>query len=185
VGTGDGRFVLDQARANPETIQIGIDPVAEVMADTSRRAAAKPSRGGVANALFLQAGLETLPSALAELADAITVNYPWSSLLKAVVLPDAALLANLAALAKPAATLDVLINMQPLRDSDYAARLGLAGAALTHDIAELSAIYARSGWVVRSVEDVTGTLVRATRWGNQLHYAKREVWRLRAIRARA
>jgi len=111
-------------------LHIGIDAVASAMAEASRRAAAKPARGGVDNALFLHASLEALPGALAGLADAITVNYPWGSLLRAAVMPDAVLLANLAALARPPATLDILINMQPLRDADYAARLGLTGARL-------------------------------------------------------
>jgi 16S rRNA (adenine(1408)-N(1))-methyltransferase len=184
LGTGDGRFVLDLARANPGAFHIGIDPLAEAMADVSRRAAAKPARGGVGNAMFVQASLEGLPGALAGLADAITVNYPWGSLLRAVALPDAVLLANLAGTAKRGATLDVLINMQPLRDTAYAARLGLAEAALTRDIGSLKATYAGAGWRVTGVDDVTGTLVRATRWGSQLHHAKREVWRLRAVRAR-
>ena len=183
MGTGDGRFVLDLARANPGAFHIGIDPVAEAMADVSRRAAAKPARGGVDNALFVQASLETLPGGLAGLADAITVNYPWGSLLEAVVLPDEALLTNLAGLAKPNATLDVLINMQPLRAPDYAARLGLADAALTNDIAALKAVYTRAGWAVQAIEDVTGVLVRATHWGSQLHHARREIWRLRAVRS--
>jgi len=65
VGTGDGRFVLDRARANPEAFHIAIDPVASAMAEVSRRAAAKPERGGVENSLFVHASLETLPCALA------------------------------------------------------------------------------------------------------------------------
>jgi 16S rRNA (adenine(1408)-N(1))-methyltransferase len=185
VGTGDGRFVLDLARANPTAFHIGIDPVAEAMVDVSRRAAAKPARGGVENALFLQASVETLPGALAGIADAITVNYPWGSLLKAVAKPDPAMLLNLAALTKAGATLDILINIQPLRDMDYAARLGLADAALIRDIGVLKAGYAQAGWIVQTIEDVTGNLVRATRWGSQLHHAKQEVWRLRAVRSGA
>jgi 16S rRNA (adenine(1408)-N(1))-methyltransferase len=184
LGTGDGRFVLDLARANPGAFHIGIDPVAEAMADVSRRAAAKPVRGGVGNALFVQASLEAMPGTLAGFADAITVNYPWGSLLRAVALPDPTLLANLAGLAKAGAMLDVLINMQPLRDAAYAARLGPAGAALTRDIGLLKAGYAGAGWIVTGVDDVTGTLVRVTRWGSQLHHARREVWRVLAARAR-
>jgi 16S rRNA (adenine(1408)-N(1))-methyltransferase len=184
VGTGDGRFVLDQARANPATFHIGIDPVAAAMAEVSRRAAVKPVRGGVDNAVFVQASLETMPAALAGLAGQITVNYPWGSLLKAVAMPDPALLTNLAGLAKPGAPLDVLINMQPLRDVEHAERLGLAGAALTGDLQALKAVYGAAGWRITAIEDVTGTLVHPTRWGNRLHHAKREVCRLRAIRSR-
>ena len=103
--------------------------------------------------------------------------------MKAVVLPDTALLTHLAALSKRDAALDVLVNMHPLRDTNYAARLGLATAALTHDVTALKTGYARAGWIIRGIEDVTGTPVHATRWGRQLHHARREVWRLRAVRS--
>ncbi len=47
------------------------------MADVSRRAAARPARGGVDHALFVQASVQVLPADLAGLPDAITGNYPW------------------------------------------------------------------------------------------------------------
>ena len=46
------------------SLVIGIDPVQDAMADVARRASAKPSRGGVPNALFLVASAEALPAAL-------------------------------------------------------------------------------------------------------------------------
>lgn len=153
------------------------------MAETSRRAAAKPSRGGFENAMFLQASLETLRGELDGLADQLTVNFPWGSLLRAVALPEPALLQKLAALAKPGADLDVLVNLTPLRDAAYAAKLGLADAVLLCNSPRLSGTYAAAGWKVKSVEEVTGTLIRATRWGSQLHHAGREVWRVRAVRS--
>ena len=53
VGTGDGRFVLATAVANPTLLVIGIDPVADALAEASRRAAAPPRKGGLPNALFI------------------------------------------------------------------------------------------------------------------------------------
>jgi 16S rRNA (adenine(1408)-N(1))-methyltransferase len=152
------------------------------MADASRRAAAKPARGGLENVLFIEASLENLGTAFDGLADRLTVNYPWGSLLRGIALPDSALLAKLAALARPGAELDVLVNMSPLRDGAYATRLGLAGAALLGSATDLASSYARAGWTIRGIEDVTGTLVHATRWGSQLHHAGREIQRIRAIR---
>jgi 16S rRNA (adenine(1408)-N(1))-methyltransferase len=150
------------------------------MAEASRRAAAKPARGGVENALFLQGALETLD--LDAIAARITVNYPWGSLLRAVALPDVALLSKLVALAKPGASLEVLINVHPLRDRTYSARIGLAEAAILYDHAALRSAYQRAGFAVRDITNVTGQLIRATRWGSQLHHAGREVWRVRAIK---
>ena len=88
IGTGDGRFVLRTARDRPQSLVIGIDPVQEAMAGVARRASAKPSRGGVPNALFLVASAEALPGALSSKASLVTVNYPWGALLRTLVQPD-------------------------------------------------------------------------------------------------
>jgi 16S rRNA (adenine(1408)-N(1))-methyltransferase len=152
------------------------------MAEASRRAAAKPARGGVGNALFLQASLENLDGALDGLADRVTVNYPWGSLLRAVALPDAALLKRLAALAKPGAVVDIRVNMQPLRDAQNAARLGLAQAAILAAPDRLKALYAAAGLSLTRIDDVTDAAPPVTRWGKQLHFAGREILRLVAVR---
>lgn len=152
------------------------------MAEVSRRAAAKPARGGLENAMFLQGSLETLSGELDGLADELTVNFPWGSLLRAVALPEPTLLQRLAALAKPGADLDILVNLTPLRDAAYAAKLGFANAALTDDKPRLRGTYASAGWSAKRIEEVTGTLIRTTRWGSQLHHAGRSVLRLQAIR---
>jgi 16S rRNA (adenine(1408)-N(1))-methyltransferase len=173
--------VLDEARKHPDRLFIGIDAVAPAMADASRRAAAKPARGGVSNALFVHASLEDLPCDLAAVADRLTVNYPWSSLLRAVARPDIGLLSKIAALAKTKATLDVLVNLHPFADPQYAARLGLAGAALVCDRARLREGYALAGFSIVSVGPASGAQARVTRRGRELFSARREILRVKAV----
>jgi 16S rRNA (adenine(1408)-N(1))-methyltransferase len=152
------------------------------MADASRRADAKPSRGGVENAMFLSAAAETLPGLLAGMADAITVNYPWGSLLRAVALPDVDTLAKISALAKAGAKLSGIVNVYPLRDAVQARRLGLSDATLLRDEAALRQGYARAGLdivrVCRIADD--NPAAPATSWGSHLAISKREVWRIEA-----
>jgi 16S rRNA (adenine(1408)-N(1))-methyltransferase len=159
----------------------GVDAVAEAMAEVSRRAAAKPSRGGAPNAMFLCAAAETLPGLLAGAADEIAVNYPWGSLLRALAAPDCAVLAGLAALGKPGARFSALVNVQPLRDPGQAGRLGLVTAALLHEPGKLAAEYERGGLEGLRVRDVTGEPVPETSWAKRLAVSKREVWRLEAL----
>jgi 16S rRNA (adenine(1408)-N(1))-methyltransferase len=172
--------VLDRARAQPDAYVIGIDAVADAMAEASRRAAAKTARGGVANAMFVCAAAETLPGALAGLADEITVNYPWGSLLRALALPDVEMLARMAQLGKPGAKFTAAINVHPLRNAAQAERLGLGEAALLKDPARLTVEYARAGFECLRVCDVTGEAPAATSWGKHLAVSKREVWRVEA-----
>jgi 16S rRNA (adenine(1408)-N(1))-methyltransferase len=150
------------------------------MADASRRAAAKPSRGGVDNAMFVCAAAEALPGMLAGAADEITINYPWGSLLRAVALPDVDVLAGIAKLGKPGARFAAVINVQPLRGASQAAGLGLADAALLRGEAALREGYARAGLDVASVRAMADDARPATSWGKHLAISKREVWRLEA-----
>ena len=71
------------------------------MADASRRAAAKPSRGGHSNVLFLAEGVERLPDAFDGLADVVTVLFPWGSLLRGALGLDSRVAASIARLVAP------------------------------------------------------------------------------------
>jgi 16S rRNA (adenine(1408)-N(1))-methyltransferase len=53
--------VLATAAAQPDRLVIGVDASAAAMAAASRRAAARPARGGLPNALFVVAAVESLP----------------------------------------------------------------------------------------------------------------------------
>ena len=180
VGTGDGRFVLAEARARPGVLVVGIDAMAEAMSDASRRAGAKPSRGGVGNAVFVCAPAEELPGLLAGLADEITVNYPWGSLLRALALPDTGVLAGLARLGKPGARFTGAINVQPLRDEAQAERIGLTKAALLHDPTGFADAYASAGLDLRRTNRVSEDTAPATSWGRHLAVSKRELLKIEA-----
>ena len=101
IGTGDGRFVLATATANPRWLVIGIDPVADALVEASRRAAAPARKGGLPNALFVAAAAESLPAGLHGVATRVTVNLPWGSLLRGALALDDAAAAGIACLAAP------------------------------------------------------------------------------------
>ncbi len=168
VGTGDGRHVLDVARADSERLVIGIDAVAENMAEASRKAAASPRKGGLANALFFRGAAERLPGPFADLADLVTVNYPWGSLMRIVAEPDAEGLAGLRALCKPGGALRVLLNYTVIADRPYLERLGLGALADPADSPALPVAYKSSGFIVETREVFAGDPPVRTRWGRQL-----------------
>src|SRR4051812_7588776 len=110
LGTGDGRFVLRTARARPEALVIGVDPVVAAMAASANRAVRKPARGGAENAMFIAAALEALPEVLRGTATEVTVNFPWGSLLQAVGWPRPEGLRTVAELVKPGGSVLLLLN---------------------------------------------------------------------------
>ena len=110
VGTGDGRAVLARAADDPAALVIGVDAIAASMAEASRRA----DRRGPSNALFLAAGVETLPaSPLTGSADLVTVTFPGGSLLRGVLGLDERALCGVASVARPAARIEVLTSVIP------------------------------------------------------------------------
>ncbi len=170
LGTGDGRFVLRTARERGRSLVIGIDPVQDAMADVARRSSAKPSRGGVPNALFLVASAEALPPALASSASLVTVNYPWGSLLRTLVRPDPGALRAVAGLLQPGGRLVALLNASVTDDRDYRERLGLPPLEDAHIDERLV-----PGWLESGLEAVTWHRLQAdeepahhTTWGRRL-----------------
>lgn len=110
VGTGDGKFVYQLARQHPDWFCIGLDAARENLTEHAAKIYKKPARGGVPNALYAIAAIENLPPELENCADSVTINFPWGSLLRGLVLAENAVLKALVKLAKPTATLTMLVN---------------------------------------------------------------------------
>jgi 16S rRNA (adenine(1408)-N(1))-methyltransferase len=177
LGTGDGRFVLATAAANPDRLVLGIDPVPAAMAEASRRAALPARKGGLPNALFVVAAAEAMPEGLCGLADLVTVNLPWASLLRGALALDDAAAAGIASLVKPGGTVELLLapaaKDRLAGDVDVAARL--AGS--------LAADWRAHGLCLAEARPATPADLAATRtrWARRLGLgqgADRPAWRL-------
>jgi len=168
VGTGDGRFVYRSAREHPDALWVGVDPVAEAMRESSSKSRRKPAKGGAPNALFVVASIEQLPSELFGVADEITVNYPWGSLLAAVATPVPESLAALVSLGKPGACLRVLLNYSVFEDEDYMTRLGLPPFNEAAVEARLAPALAAVGMSVTHHELRDGPVGEHTSWERRL-----------------
>ena len=81
------------------------------MADASRRAAARPTRGGLPNVVFLAEGVERLPAAFDGLADHVTILFPWGSLLRGALGLDPAVAAAIARLIAPGGRLEIVVSI--------------------------------------------------------------------------
>ncbi|MGE3465642.1 MAG: methyltransferase domain-containing protein, partial [Pyrinomonadaceae bacterium] len=125
IGTGDGRFVSQSARANPGKFFIGIDANVKPLQKPSMRATRKPAKGGLPNALFIQASVEDIPRELDGVADEIHIHFPWGSLLRAVATGDEAVLADLRRIAAADCLLEIVIGVDPERDRAELDRLGI------------------------------------------------------------
>ena len=125
IGTGDGRFVSTAAKANPRKFYIGIDANVKPLEKPSMKATRKPAKGGLPNALFVQAAVEDLPEEMNGIADEVHVHFPWGSLLRAVTIPDEAILRSIRRLAADECLLEVVLGIDPKRDRSEVERLGI------------------------------------------------------------
>jgi len=174
--------VLAAAAAEPDRLVVGVDASAAAMAEASRRAARRPGRGGLANALFLVAAAEALPAGLDGLADLVTVHFPWGSLLRGLLAADPAVLGGLVRVLRPGATLSMLVSAT---DRDRGAGVAPIQAP---DLAALAGAYGRHGLELTRVGPATAADVAASRstWGRRLGAgAGRPAWLLQAQRAGA
>jgi 16S rRNA (adenine(1408)-N(1))-methyltransferase len=160
LGTGDGRFVRDMARRNPEVGIIGVDLCEANLRDASRNA---PT-----NALYVIADALALPDGLSGLAGYVTVNFPWGSLLRGLLDGDAALLTGLWSVMRVAATLDVRLNAGALREVGWTIKTG---------VDRVSAALERDGFAIVVVRELpTGRLREVpTSWAKRLAFGRERV----------
>lgn len=103
LGTGDGRYVRSVAQAQPATFAIGVDACRENLRTCSLRTPP--------NALYLIANALALPAELNGIATHLTINFPWGSLLGALLEGDPTFVARLAALARPGARMRIELRL--------------------------------------------------------------------------
>jgi 16S rRNA (adenine(1408)-N(1))-methyltransferase len=177
---GDGRFVLAAAAAEADRLVVGVDASAAAMAEASRRAARRPERGGLPNALFVVAAAEALPRELDGLADRVTVHLPWGSLLRGLLAADPAVMGGLVRVMRPGAGLSLLVSST---ERDRGAGVGPVGE---QELARLAGAYRRHGLDVTRLRPATAADVAASRstWGRRLDAGgRRPAWLLEARRS--
>ena len=169
IGTGDGHFVYQSARRNPNKFYIGIDPNTRPLEKISERIHRKPAKGGAPNVLFIQSAIEDLPDELNGVANEVHVHFPWGSLLRAVVVGDVALLQNLRRICADDALLEVVIGIDPVRDKSELERLGVQPWTLEDVDTVLVPNYAVAGF-----EIIERGIIAASEWPEfETSWAKR------------
>jgi len=118
--------VLARAASEPSTLVLGLDASPAGFVEASRRAARPARKGGLPNAAFAVAAAEDPPAELVGCADALTIAFPWGSLLRGALALDDEAAAGIAMLLAPGATATILLAPGPrdrLEDVPTAAEL--------------------------------------------------------------
>ena len=174
LGTGDGRAVLGDARADPTRLVIGVDADAASMRPAARRA----QRASLDNAVFVVAAVESLPSDLAAVADHVTISFPWGSLLRGVLGAGDRVLPAIAQLCRPGASIQAMWSLTA-RD---------ASAAIAPDPGWLVDRFDAEGLQVVELRDASAEEIAATgsSWAKRLGVGRhRPATLLRAVKPRS
>lgn len=174
IGTGDGRFVFAAAKANPNKFYIGIDANVKPLEKPSIKATRRPAKGGLPNALFVQAAVEDLPDELNGVADEIHIHFPWGSLLRAVASGDEDVLAALRRISAPECLLEIVIGIDPERDRTEIERLGIPELSPDYSVNQLIPKYESVGFELLEHGSLDGTEWKRleTTWAKKLSGSK-------------
>jgi 16S rRNA (adenine(1408)-N(1))-methyltransferase len=161
--------------AEPDTLVLGLDASRDGMLDAAVRARRLTRKGVLANARFIVASAEALPSELDGLVEELTIHFPWGSLLRGLIAPQDRILSGLARLLRPGAVATALISLVP-RDHqadvpplDRELALRLAPAYAAHGLCLVN-------WCKASPLDVAAA---HSTWARRLSAERtRPVWRL-------
>ncbi|MBN2386856.1 MAG: class I SAM-dependent methyltransferase [Anaerolineales bacterium] len=157
LGTGDGRFAEAFARQQPDWFVIGIDACRENLQVRSR--------AKLPNVVYLIANALELPAEWSGLADRITINFPWGSLLGGLLGGYPALLDGLLALGRSGAGLEIRLN---------AGALAEAGWDLEPGAAAIGAVLAANGFHARGMQALGAAGLKAfpSTWSRRLAFGR-------------
>lgn len=174
LGAGDGRFVYEMARRQPDQLFVAIDPDADSLAEYAYRAGRKPARGGVENAFFVIAAVESLPPELLGLASVLHVNFPWGNLLRGLLLPEPEVLAAAASLVAADARFEIVLCYDPLHDTGAFAGEPLPAPDEVYIDAMLAGPYLNAGLLIEARRrlDHEQAIALPSTWGRRLLHAR-------------
>jgi 16S rRNA (adenine(1408)-N(1))-methyltransferase len=157
LGTGDGSYVQHLALANPNGFFIGLDACRENLQKVSRQP--RP------NALYLIANAEALPAELAGIATAITINFPWGSLLGGLLEPQSEVIKGLQQLARPEANIEIRLNSSALQQAGWT--LAEGGLQVQRSLSE-------AGFEVKPLQIMDAAALRKypTAWAKRMGYGR-------------
>jgi hypothetical protein len=184
VGAGDGRWSYEMARGDPETLFVALDPDGAALQEYAFRASRKASRGGVENAVFVAASIESPPAELAGLADEVHVNFPWAALLRGLLLPERDVLRGLRAIAKPGSPIRLVVTYDAGHDHGAGVDPG-SGPLDRRALERLEDPYRENGVEIEETRLLTRdeALAIPSTWGRRLlHGRPRDVFEVTARR---
>ena len=175
VGTGDGRNIYRQAKSDPDTFYIGLDPAAENMSQIAQKARRKPEKGGLSNILFVAASAQDPPAELQGTADRLTVYFPWGALLEGVAHPDPPILEGMRRLCKNGASFRFVLTYSELYEAAEIKKRALPALSQDYFLSSYHDTLKQYGFDLQSVEILDNSFAAQfdSLWAKRLAFGRR------------
>ena len=121
IGTGDGRFVFENALKDGKNLYVGMDPAEQQLKIFSK----KVNRKRLSNSLFVLGSIENTPPELFSVIDRIFINLPWGTLLEKIIKSENSSVKNLHDLLKEGGEMEVIFGYLPELEPSETRRLDL------------------------------------------------------------
>lgn len=177
LGTGNGKFVYELALNNPDILFIGIEPTASNLYEYSKKA----NKNKLDNLIYIITSIENLDDELNGLADKVYVNFPWGSLLEAIVKDMPELLGKIALLGKNGSEFNFTFAYSTIHEPVEIEKRKLP--ILTDDYLKfkLSEIYKQAGLIIEVCTNLKPQDINkfGTLWAKKLFLGKsRDVYNI-------
>jgi len=171
LGTGDGRFVYENALRNSKSFYIGVDPSQKQLEIYSRKAVRKKLK----NILYVIGSLEVFPEELIGTIDRLYIIFPWGSLLQSVVKPNSAA-EIFKRILKPAGVLEIIFGYSHESEPSESARLDLPKVTEYLLMGSIVPKYEQKGFEIKLLTKYKDSQIEKieSSWGKRLSVAKRK-----------
>ncbi|KYK28836.1 MAG: hypothetical protein AYK19_05230 [Theionarchaea archaeon DG-70-1] len=175
IGTGNGKFVYELAKSQPETFFIGIDADRSSLIKYSHKIHRKPERGGVPNVLYVIASVENLPHELDDTADTVWIVLPWGSLLRGVVSGAKSILKNIVQISSVNGILKMFISYSVKYEPVEMEKLRLPALTLEYIDSKLTPLYQEEGITITERNFLTNEPMKEipSKWAKRLAYGRK------------
>ncbi len=165
LGTGDGRFVYKNAKRDSSSLYIGIDPSQKQLEIYAK----KSNKDKLENTLFVVGSAEQVPTELYDVANVVHVNFPWGTLLKAVVEPNENL-ENIGKLLKRDGKIEIVFGYSKESEPSEYERLQLTNLSID----KIEQAFRNSQWEVTELTEISKESAKQieSTWGKKLAFGK-------------
>ena len=177
LGTGNGKFVYDLAINNPAIFFIGVEPTAANLLEYSK----KVNKNKLSNLMYVITSIENLGDDLNGVADKVYINFPWGSLLEAIVKDIPELLGKIAQLGKKEAEFNFTFAYSSIHEPNEIEKRNLPLLTDDYLMTKLTDIYKYAGLIIQTCTNLKPHEINrfGTLWAKKLFLGKsRDVYNI-------